>query len=329
MPVRKTESRIPQNLQALDLGEAEVATDGRCAVVSFNTAPLAAGQDNTYVVFVTDTGLAGTVKSFEWSFLEDGAFPFTQSTDIGEIKYQTHNIGNLTLTVRLLDAANTELAVLSLIQEVGSLNPALEDQIAAATAAPGAGAANLDVIREIINGYYAYYQGVKLKSPEADDSFKRLVCNYLFNGALKNTPDQRRDNFADLITSLESNPDSFAVSAATGVGVCDIRLTLLAMTYPAGSPLLPWTEMPEATDQHALADEQLRAKLAALNDTDKIDLINIARFPKTGITWCASILETLRDKYFAGTAFKDVVTGMNGTRSHWIDKHYSKGPLAK
>jgi hypothetical protein len=313
----------------MDLGEAVVATDGRCAVVSFLTSPLAAGHGNTYVVFVTDAGLAGTVKSFEWTFDEDGAFPLIQSTDVGETTYQTSNIGNLTLTVRLLDASDAELASISIIQEIGQLNPSLETQISAATEQPGAGAANLEVTREVINDYYTYYQGVKLKNPEPDDAFKRFVCSYLFNGTLKNTPDQRKDNFTTLSAALDSNADAFSIATATGVGVCDIRLALLAMVYPAGASLLPWTEIPEPTDQHALADEQLRQKLAALNDNDRIDLLNIARFPKTNITWCAGIIEALRDKYFAGTGFKDVATGMSGTRSHWIDKHYSKGPIAK
>ena len=40
MTVRKTESRIPANFQASDLGEASVAADGRCALTSFVTSPL-------------------------------------------------------------------------------------------------------------------------------------------------------------------------------------------------------------------------------------------------------------------------------------------------
>jgi hypothetical protein len=328
MSVRKTESRIPAGFQASDLGEAIVSTDGHCTLVSFISAPLTGGHENTYVVFVTDPGLASSVQSYEWAFSEDGAFPLVQSTEVGETTYQTGNIGNLTLTVTLLDSTETELTSLSIIQEVGQLNPDLETQIEAAIGQPGAGASNLDVIREIVNDYYSYYQAVTLQNPEGDDSFKRFVCNYLFDGALKNTHKERLDLFTAIATALESNPDAFEVSAAAGLGVCDIRPALLAMIYPTGSPLLPWTELPEPSDQNALADEQLRQKLAGLNEPDKIDLVNIARFPKTGIIYCAKILETLRDKYFTGTSFKDVISGMNGTRSHWIEKHYSKGPIA-
>jgi hypothetical protein len=328
MSVRKTESRIPESLQASDLGEAVVATDGHCALVSFITAPLTAGHENTYVLFVSDPDLASSVQSYEWAFSEDGAFPLVESTEVGEITYQTGNIGNLTLTVTLLDSTENELTSLSIIQEVGQLNPDLETQIEAAIEQSGAGASNLEVIREIINDYYSYYQAVNLQNPEADDSFKRFVCSYLFDGALKNPHKKRQGLFTEMATALESNPDAFAVSAASGIGVCDIRLALLAMIYPIGSPLLPWTELPEPFDQNALADEQLRQTLAGLNDPDKIDLMNIARFPKTAISYCAKILETLRDKYFTGATFKDVISGMNGTRSQRIEKHYLQGPIA-
>ena len=72
MAVRKTETRIPTGLVASDLGESFVAADGRCALVSFITSPLAVNRENTYVVFVTDAGLAAQAHSFEWSFSENG-----------------------------------------------------------------------------------------------------------------------------------------------------------------------------------------------------------------------------------------------------------------
>ena len=64
MPVRKTESRIPGGYLPSDLGEAVVADDGRCALVSFATAPIVVSRENTCVLFVTDPALAATVQSF-------------------------------------------------------------------------------------------------------------------------------------------------------------------------------------------------------------------------------------------------------------------------
>ena len=65
MSVRKTESRIPANFQATDFGEAVVAPDGRCALVSFITAPVLVDRENVnvYVLFVTERGDYGCANS--------------------------------------------------------------------------------------------------------------------------------------------------------------------------------------------------------------------------------------------------------------------------
>jgi hypothetical protein len=328
MPVRKTETRIPAGSSASDLGESLVASDGRCALVSFLSSSLAPNQENTYVLFVTDVSLASSIDTYDWLFAEDGAFPQSVQTAVGEASYTPGTVGNLTVIVRALDSSGTEVANLTLIQDVGPLNPALEELVETAADNPGPGANNPDVLREVVNAYYSYYQNVALKVPESGDAFKRYVCSFIFDGTLKKTPDERGALLDQLANALENNPDAFPIIALEGVGVCGIRLALLAMTYPQASPLLPWTELPQDSNQNAFADEQLRQKLAALSDTDKIDIFNISRFPKTNITQCASIVETLRDKYFSGASFDDVLTGLSGTRAQWITMHYSKGPLA-
>src|SRR5690348_11025797 len=112
MPVRKTETRIPLQFAASDLGEASVAADGRCALVSFITSPLVVNRENTYVVFVTDAGLAAQAATFEWSFSENGGTASTQSAQVGEAVYTPQDTGSLSVTVRILDTANAEQASL-------------------------------------------------------------------------------------------------------------------------------------------------------------------------------------------------------------------------
>ena len=329
MGVRKTESRLPAGLQAADLGESVTSADGRCCLVSFITAPLAAGRENTYIVFVTDAGLGATVQSYQWSVTEDGIEPRSANTDVGEFGYMPLTVGNVTVDVQLLDASNKALLSLSINQEAGGLNPAIEDEIAAAATQAGPGAGNPDVLRELVNEYYGYYQAVQLKTPEGDDSFKRFVCGVLFDGTLKYPAGKRKEINNELAAVLTDNSTVFSAPAQNPIGPAAIRLALLAMNYPLGSPMLPWTELPDGGSANAAADELLRQKLDALAEESKIDLFNIARFPKTNIKFCAAIIENLRDKYFAGAAFKDVLTGMNGTREHWITKHYTTGPIAK
>jgi hypothetical protein len=329
MPIRKTESRLPAGFQPADLGEAIESPDGKISLLSFFTSPLTPKLKNTYVVIVKDAALASAVQSFEWDIDEDGTLPVSEITTIGEIDYQTRNIGNITVSVKILDNTDTTIATLLLIQEIRQLNPTVENQIENATTNEGAGAANPEIVRELINGFRPYYQNLQLQTPEPDDAFQRFIAGIIFRGRLKNSIEKQKENFNRLAESIDETIEAFPVYAAQGIGVCNIRLALLAMNYPASSPLLAWTELPEPADKNAFADEQLRQKFTEISTNDKIDLLNLARFPKTNINLCAKIIEALRNKYFGGASFNDVMTGMNGTRGHWILKHYLNGPLAK
>jgi PKD repeat protein len=328
MPIRKTETRIPVGSAASDLGEAFGAADSRCALVSFITSPLVVNRENTYVVFVTDAGLAAQAQSFEWSFSENGGTATTQSTQVGETVYSPQGTGSLSVTVRILDGTNAEQAKLSLTQAMVPLHPGLEALIAAAKDQPGPGASDPDVSRELVNDYNPYYQAVSLPTPETGDAFQQFVFSLLFEGASKRSPADRKQLIEDLAEALDSAAtDDLVNRTAEGVGVCNIRLPLLAMIPPTGAPPLPWTELPQPAAQNQYADQQLRQKFAALDQSTLIDSFNLARFPKSNITQCAHIIGALRDHYFAGTNFSDVLTGMSGTRAFWIAMHFRQGPL--
>lgn len=332
MAIRKTESRLPANFQASDLGEFATADDGRAVLVSFITAPLAVDRDNQYDVLVTDAGLASAVQSFEWRFVENGSAPQTQTTSIGEATYRPQAVGKLTVTVRLLGAGNAEQSSLILNQTVIVLNAELETLITESRNQLGPEASNPDVLRELINDLSPYYQAVKLQAPESGEGFQRFVFSLVHDGALQRPGTQRQQQLSQLAAALNGTEGDFVSLAATGSGVCGIRLTLLAMTLPqtgGGSPILPWTELPDVPNQRPLADEKLRQTLANLDENQRIDLFNLVRFPKSNITLCARILEALRDRYFSGTNFDDVLTGLSGTRAHWIMRHYREGPLVR
>lgn len=324
MSVRKTESRIPAGLQPDDLGEAVVSGDGRACLVSFVTAPLAPERSNTYVVFVTDAALASSVESFEWSFAEDET-PVVKTTEDGQIDYAPTAEGYLTVTVRLLDGGATEQGKLALTQQIGPLNAELEEKIAQATDTPGPGIGNPDVLRELVNDHNPYYLNVALQTPEAGDGFKKFVFSTVYDGALQRTPAARAEQVDRVADSLNTGAPDFIASVAPGLGVAAVRLSLAAMLLPPNP--IPFTELPEATAGNLAADEQLRANLAALPEDDRVDLFNRARFPKTNIVLCAKLLEALRDRFFSGVNFDDVLTKMSGTMSEWILLNYARGPL--
>jgi len=325
MTVRKTETRLPSNLQASDLGEASVAADSRAALVSFVTTPLVVGRENVYVVFVTDATLAGSADSFEWSFTEGDGAPQVQTTDHGEIAYTPSSEATLGVTLRIL-GSSTELAKLSLSQEVVALNAELEGLIADAQNQPGPGVASPEVARELINDHNPYYQNVVMQTPEPGDAFQQFLFSIVFAGALQRTAADRKQHLADLAESLNSEAGDFATLSGKRAGVAGVQLPLLAMTLPA---MLDFTELPEPADQRAVAADQLRQTLAALDEDKRIDLFNLVRFPKSNIAQCARLLEALRDRYFPGTNFSDVLTGMSGVRALFITTQFTEGPIIR
>ena len=90
---------------------------------------------------------------------------------------------------------------------------------------------------------------------------------------------------------------------------------------------IPFTELPETNAENVAADEQLRQQMAAMPEEDRIDWFNLVRFPKSNIALCAKLLEALRDKFFPGVVFEDVLKKMSGSMSDWIMLNYNKGPL--
>ena len=328
--MRKTETRLPVGLAAADLGEAVVAASG-CALISFATAPLVVGRDNTYVVFVPDATLVNDVASFEWTFKENGEVTRLTATERADAIYEPAALGTLTVDVKVLNAANAELVTLSMDQIVTLPSTELETLIADAQNKPGPGASNPDVLRELVNEHCRYYQAATLQNAEAGDGFSRFLFSMVSTGAARRTPIERRKHLEQIAIALDEQSDDFAHLTSRGAGVCEIRLALLAMTFPhaPATPFLPWRELPDDVSQRAHADEQLCQSLASLDADTRVDLFNIARFPKSNIAACGRVIEALRDRYFGGTNFDDVLTGMSGTRAHWISAHFREGPIAR
>jgi hypothetical protein len=330
MGVRRTESRLPAGLSAGDLGQAEVSADGRCTLVAFVTTPIVVNRTNVYVVFVTDQALASSAASYEWSFSLDGGTPEVRTTTHGETRHSPTASGSLQVSVRILDGSNQEQATLQLTQDVVPTNATLETLIEAARNEQGPTVVHPEVARELINEYNLYYQNVALSTPEAGDGFKTFLFTMVHDGALEHAPADRARRIDGLAASLNDGTDDFATQATGSFGVCAIRLGLVAMTSPSSggaTPALPWTEVAETGPTHATEEAALRQSVATLDVDTRVDLFNRARFPKSNIHQCGRILESLRDRYFTGKPFDDVLTRLDGTRAHWIIRHYREGPL--
>jgi hypothetical protein len=274
--------------------------------------------------------LASAAASYEWSFALDGGTPEVRTTTHGETSHSPTASGSLQASVRILDASNQEQATLQLAQDVVPTSATLETMIEAARNEQGPTVVNPEVARELINEHNLYYQNPTLSAPEAGEGFKTFLFTMVHDGALERAPADRARRMDDLAASLNGGADDFATHATGGFGVCAIRLGLLAMTSPSSggaTPALPWTEVAETGPTHATEEAALRQSLAALDVDTRVDLFNRARFPKSNIRQCGRILEALRDRYFTGKTFDEVLTGLDGTRAHWIIRHYRDGPL--
>lgn len=325
MAVRKTESRLPTNHDAGDLGQFSASGGNRCTLVSFIQSPLVENRENQYILFVTDATLASSAQSYEWRFIENGTAPSVLNTAVGQMTYRPMAVGQLEVAVRILGSGGSELDAVALTQSVVPANAELEALLDGGSGQPGPTAGNPDAARELVNDHNIYYQSAALQSPESGDGFKRFVFNMAYEGAIQRNMAERQTLLAEMAEAINSSTGDFAALAARGFGLCGIRLVVLAMSQTP--PLLPWTELPEAPSTRALADENLRRQLAGLNEQARIDLFNLVRFPKSNITWTGKIIENLRNRYFAGANFNDVLTGMSGTRAHWITRHFREGPI--
>jgi hypothetical protein len=330
MAVRKTERRVPTGLQPSDLGQAIVTP--ACALISFATGPLIAGREHTYVLIVTDTGVAAAASTFEWTFSENAGAPTVRTTTVSEIVQAVTAPGSLTVKVRVLDGGGSERASVTIEQATIAPSEQLEQQIARTQNTPGPGGGDPIAGRELVNEHAAYYQQVAPPTPEDGDAFRRFVFDMALNGVTRRTAAERRAHLHQLAAAVTDDPAAVPRLAATGAGVCGIRLALLAMVLPSGTgaaTFLPWKELNDTGPRHAVEDQQLRDSLTTLSDDARVDLFNVVRFPKSNIMACARIVAALRDKYFNGTGFPDVLTGMSGTRAHWIIRHFHEGPLSR
>jgi len=325
MAIRKTESRIPASLQVADLGQAISSITESCSLVSCATSPLVRNRTYQYVVFVTDNTLGNSVNSFSWTITPQSGIVLTFDTPDGEFFYLADKHGPLQVNVRLLNSSNNEIATLTLQQEVIDPSEILEDLIDEAIDEPGAGMANPEALRELINEHNVYYQNVRPENPEPETGFKQLVFNMAFEGVIKRKPSERKRHLEQLASAINEGTTDFVTLGTQGAGVCAIRMLLLAMT----KGMIPWITLPQDPNQRASAAAELHRSLATLPEENRIDLFNIARFPKSNIIWCGRILENLRNRYFNSTSFDDVISGLSGTRAQWIIAQYRQGPVTR
>ncbi len=316
MAVRPTERRLPAGWSAADLGQAEVSPDGRFALVSYLTDPLAEGSLNEYVVFVLDPGAIEQAETYEWTVFEtteeDGVVEADHDTDDeGLFSFRPARSGLISVFVSIKDASDTVIHTLALHQIVRPPNQALEALLEGQLVSAALGG-HLTTSRELINDLAVYIvEAVNTPSasafPELPDLFVAAIVykEALWRPKEPELPRSYLTNLPELIRPFELE---FAAEELNGVplstirvqldntlGVCQIQPQTIAMVLEkpgTGSTYTPWRDKPR--DERDEVDEQIRADFFALPDEDKIDLYNLLRFPKSNIRACVLLLDRLK-----------------------------------
>ena len=325
MPIRPTESTLPEGFNPVDLGQAHQipgAGNAKYALVSYLTSPIAKDSVIDYVVFVVgETSDDAKRFSFKWTFTH---FPSNakkeKTTDEGIFSYKVDAVGELRVSVDVLRDGQV-MEKLKLTQEIRELDPALEQLLDPAgmlkhlnvDRSLGSLGGNPPTSRELINNFQQYVLQA-VGPPGNIDLPARFVAAILYAEILRVGKDDLFGRDAELkAVASELNGDLFSAPGTqsdNALGVAQITMQTLAMVIgpppAAGAPApgtapatyTPWTEV--AVDENKR--EADRAKiLANLNnympEADrpklKIDLFNLLRFPKSNIKMCARLLRRL------------------------------------
>ncbi len=306
MPVRKTESTLPFNLTADDLGQNQPASDGKSVLISFLSSPVVTNRLQQYVIFVTDSGQAGNVHDYKWNF-DNAGNGSTQTTINGYAEYTPEDTGSLAVQVELRNNSGGVISTITLQQEVVAPNPELEALITATDSSTPV-AANPDISREIINDYRAYIDSSYARNIDPNSSANRLLFSLSYQGIMSIPKTIRIRNLNRLANALHAGDNSeFIEQAAKGVGLCNLRPHIMAMYITDnGGTVLPKLIMANNQKERKEQEVALTNNLAGISIIKLIDLFNVLRFPKSNIQHCKLLLDELKSEFYSSNSFEEL-----------------------
>jgi hypothetical protein len=323
MPVRATELNLPPGMAAADLGQS--VGDASAALVSYHSSPCAVGRLQTYVLFVLDASLQGTVEKYRWTV--GGAN--TETTE-GVFEHTPSAAGDLQVDVSLLDGGGAVSKTLSIVQTVVPLNGELELLIARPDE-PTAVADDPDTNREIVNDVRGYLDELVPRSADPDSSLNKLLFATACAEAMTVKPADRAAQTRDLAAALAAGEAAnFVDKALTGIGLCQVRPQILAMyvsaTAGGATPMLPLREFPPDDKERATKLAELRTEFVALAAAQRIDLFNLLRFPKSNLRMAMLLVQKHLAKYFPAQSLPAVLADQGKAKS--LITQYKEGPSA-
>lgn len=321
MPVSNAFKSIPVGVQHTELGQ--VASVNQSYLVATLHSPLAVNQVQQYLVFPSGT-IGPNVAGYAWT-ITDGGTTTNETTTDGRLLYSPLNTGSLGVSVEIRNGSGTALETLTLSQQTLPLLPELETLMDAADRGPAA--AHPSTSREIVNNYKAYVDG--LVSATAEPLLNRLLLAIMYSHCVRKPWLARNREIQSAISALNGgNHTSFLGMANNGMGICGIRPQLAAMAIEksAGVPFIAWTELPASRSARRTAVQTIETNFNALTADEIISFFHRLAIPRLAIQTCLAILNKLKDRYFSGQSWQDVLGDRNKGRK--LLMHYDSGPWA-
>ncbi len=323
MSIRRTDTKIPDNFLASDLGQAISNAASTMHLIACLTSPLTIDAFQDYVVFITDA-VAERNLSFEWGINLNGVLNSTNTNDNWH-RLLIDAIGNIDIEVKIKDEDDSLLETLSLSQTIGPNNPELvemlsqEDQNIPVAAHP-------ETSKEIVGNYQSYIGVVEPSDGLGAQAMRKFIAATTYAHLLQNTQALRTTQIDQYTSSLNDDRPLFSIEAFTGVGVSKLRPHILAMVVNKGaSPYLEWREFPEETLQLNKAENNLIEEFKALDITDQIDIFNLLRFAKSNIKMCGLFYDELKRRFLSDESYEVIIT--DESKALRLINHWEKGPM--
>jgi hypothetical protein len=281
MSVELIETRLPAGVSASGLGESASGAHGR--LVSAHTAPLFLRRRQSYTVFVP-TGQP--VDTYQWTvFNEDTSKTTNLPTTVGRLVWLPTELGTYRIAVRLM-FGGTAIETIEMRQRVVGLDAEYEKAKKAPDErfCPVGNAASWERVQYEFLNYIFDAVAATTSFPPARLLSAIAYCAYGGLGEAKSETVYRASSEPSTVNPLREGftPKDYKelLSGGRREGVFRLRLSAIALHQNR------ITLDPAAKDPVRALDEAFNA----LGPNSKVDIFNLARFPKSSAILAAQML---------------------------------------
>jgi len=351
MVVRKTESRIPGGfLNALFLSQDAISSDENYVLISYLSSPLRKGEKrnyikNTYVVFV-NTEHVDEPPEYHWKiefFTGEDIAPFhtvEKSTVIGVFSIDTKEITELQekefLKLGISVGIDGTTTTLEMTQDIIGLYPGIETLIEDENDEGIAKGGNPYTSRLVANEYRDYIVNCAgLVNDEGElvgvpvNLLTAVIYLYLFYNPLELTQNEY-ELWEEYINDGNISNDLKRIP----LGISQIKPHFLSMFLKKNDGTDRMITDLQVWDENSVSKEKYEKDVFTrfhdnASQNEKIDILNLLRFPKSSVYLCYSLLKNLKERHGTWKDFtpEEVLNDKKCVQT--IVSEYENGPCVK